>query len=162
MTIDGFCLECGISRPTVYRRLKAAGINPASLRDKHGEITTEGLQVLAGITDNVRRQSRTGVEIQDIQCASVEDSPVSQTDADCKSRIDELMQENESLKTEIQSLQERLTEANSKLIALLEQSAERSEQHAQSMQRIAELQVMAHRPSLWKRITGAFHRDTTE
>lgn len=161
MTMQEFCNERGVSRVTVYRKLKAVGIDPASLRAMDGTLTTEAIQMLAGITDTIRKQDRRNTMKTSLQHDVADDTQIQSCDAECKLRFNELLQENESLKAEIQSLHEQLAEANSKLITLLEQSAERSEQHAQSMQRMAELQVMAHRPSLWKRITGAFHKDTT-
>lgn len=158
MTIEGFCKVYGVSRPTVYRRIKETGINPSSLRDKNGELTTEAVQMLAGLCDNVRKQ----VSNSTADSFTASDTAGADAVSDCSERLNELIRENNALKAQVQNLQAQLDVANGKIMSLLETAAERSEQHAQSMQRIAELQVMAHRPSLWKRITGAFHKDTTD
>ena len=157
MTIEGFCKVYGVSRPTVYRRIKETGIDPSSLRDKHGELTTEAVQMLAGLCDNVRKQ----VSNSAADSFTASDTAGAGDVSDCSERLNELIRENNALKAQVQNLQAQLDVANGKIMSLLETAAERSEQHAQSMQRIAELQVMAHRPSLWKRLTSAFHKDTT-
>ena len=50
MTITALSKALGVSTPTIYRRLKAQGVNIDDLRDG-GELTQHGVQVIASLFD---------------------------------------------------------------------------------------------------------------
>ena len=53
MTLRAIAATLGVQPVTVYRRLKANGIDVATLRDSNGNITTEGASLIASMFDGV-------------------------------------------------------------------------------------------------------------
>lgn len=171
MTIEGFCKDRHVSKATIYRRLKDAGITLDSLRSPNGELTTEAVQMLAALTDKTRawakRSSDTIEPSQESVCDTVCD--VSSA-AESNVSFASIIAENVSLKRELAETRSKLNEANDRIAELLQQAAERAEQHAQAMQRIAErtqeLQLLtAHvgpdRPGFWNKLKATFRRKDT-
>lgn len=178
MTIEGFCKERGISKATVYRRLKEAGIELNSLRGTDGELTTDALQVLAALTDktrtwvNARESYIHNAEHHDIGKANDTFQAATQPRAVDTSKSDvsfvAIVSENETLKRELVETQTKLEAANARIAELLQQAAERADQHAQAMQRIAErtqeMQLLTAQAGpnghgLWERIKDVFKRE---
>ena len=173
MTIEGFCKERGISKATVYRRLKEAGIELNGLRGTDGELTAEALQVLAALTDKTRtwvnaRESyihdtgKINGTFQEVVQQCVADT--SKSDVSFVA----IVSENETLKRELVETQTKLEAANARIAELLQQAAERADQHAQAMQRIAErtqeMQLLTAQAGpngrgLWERIKDVFKRE---
>lgn len=52
MTMRAIAAELGISMPTLYRKLKAEGVDLASLRDNNGGITAAGASLIASLFDS--------------------------------------------------------------------------------------------------------------
>lgn len=173
MTIEGFCKERGISKATVYRRLKEAGIELNSLRGTDGELTTDALQVLAALTDKTRTWVNAHESyIHDIGKFNDAFQAATQPRAVDMSKSDvsfvAIVSENETLKRELVETQTKLEAANARIAELLQQAAERADQHAQAMQRIAErtqeMQLLTAQAGpngrgLWERIKDAFKRE---
>lgn len=61
MTITALSKALGVSTPTIYRRLKAQGVNLDDLRDG-GELTQHGVQVIASLFD------RDDLATQSVKC----------------------------------------------------------------------------------------------
>ena len=177
MTIEGFCKERGISKASVYRRLKEAGIELNSLRGTDGELTTDALQVLAALTDKTRtwvnaRESYIRNAEHDMGKANDTFQAATQPRAVDTSKSDvsfvAIVSENETLKRELAETQTKLEAANARIAELLQQAAERADQYAQAMQRIAErtqeMQLLTAQAGpngrgLWERIKDAFKRE---
>lgn len=52
MTMRAIAAELGVSMPTLYRKLKAEGVDLASLRDSNGGITAAGASLIASLFDS--------------------------------------------------------------------------------------------------------------
>ena len=171
MTIEGFCKDRHVSKATIYRRLKDAGITLDSLRSPSGELTTEAIQILAALTDKTRtwtkRSNDTLESFQENASNTVCNVPDT---VESGVSFASIIAENVSLKRELAETRSKLDEANNRIAELLQQAAERAEQHAQAMQRIAErtqeLQLLtAHagpdRPGFWNKLKATFRRKDT-
>lgn len=168
MTIEGFCKDRHVSKATIYRRLKDAGITLDSLRSPSGELTTEAIQMLAALTDKTRAWTKRSSDTLESFQENANNTACDVSDA-AESGVSfvSALAENVSLKRELAETRSKLDEANNRIAELLQQAAERAEQHAQAMQRIAErtqeLQLLtAHAGSdgqgLWNRIKSVFKR----
>lgn len=51
MTLRAIADQLGVKPVTIYRRMKASGIEPATLRDDNGNITPEGASIIASLFD---------------------------------------------------------------------------------------------------------------
>lgn len=51
MTIRGLAKQLGKTPVTVYRRLNANGVNVETLRNEHGDLTDEGVRLIASLFD---------------------------------------------------------------------------------------------------------------
>lgn len=122
MTMRAIADELGISIPTLYRRLKAEGVNVADLRDeKTGKVTPAGAAVIAdifrGSTDNKAIQ-----EIINGDSQSVASNTAGQ-DADATVRAAVCAAKLEAAEATITRLEDELTrlrDERDKLLALLE------------------------------------------
>lgn len=51
MNMEQFCAEYGVSKTTIYRRIKEAGLELAALRGEDGTLTPEACSCLAALLD---------------------------------------------------------------------------------------------------------------
>lgn len=122
MTMRAIADELGISIPTLYRRLKAEGVNVADLRDeKTGKVTPAGAAVIAdifrGSTDNKAIQ-----EIINGDSQSVASNTAGQ-DADATVRAAVCAAKLEAAEATITRLEDELTrlrDERDKLLTMLE------------------------------------------
>lgn len=122
MTMRAIANELGISIPTLYRRLKADGVNLADLRDeKTGKVTPAGAAVIA----DVFRGSMDNTAIQEIinrdsQCVS---SDTDQQNAAETVRAAVAAAKLEAAEATISRLEDELTrlrDERDKLLSMLE------------------------------------------
>ena len=183
MTIEEFCRERKVSKATVYRRLRAAGIDLSSLRTDNGDLTAEAVQMLAGLTDKVQRYVKRGDDENSASFDAAQTTPETDIDAGAETADTHtqtvaqaqagrsvggdpivLAAQVAALRAELADTRARLDAANAKIIELLEQAAAKAEEHAKAMQAMAErsqeVQMLAEHASagrgLLERIRGMF------
>lgn len=122
MTMRAIADQLGVSIPTLYRRLKAEGVNLADLKDsKTGKVTPAGAAVIADIF----RGSEDETAIQDVisgasQCVS---GDISRQDADVTFEAAVLRVKLEAAEATITRLEDDLTRLrgeHDKLLSMLE------------------------------------------
>lgn len=157
MTIEEFCRERKVSKATVYRRLRATGIDLASLRTDNGDLTAEAVQMLAGLTDRVQRHAKreTGENVAEADAAQTTpetgiDACIETDDTHTQTATQAqagrgvggdpivLAAQVAALRAELADTRSKLDAANAKIIELLEQAAAKAEEHAKAMQAMAE------------------------
>ena len=127
MTIKELADRLGVSSQSVYKRLKNHGVKLETLRDKAtGEITADGLQVVARIFD----LDTTGEQAQPEPAAEVE----SQVD----SEVERLKKEVERLTAEV----EKLNSLNSTMVEKVESLESERDYLRQTLQAQQQLQAM--------------------
>ena len=109
MTMRAIAAELGVSMPTLYRRLKAEGIDLATLRDDSGGITTAGASLIASLFDS--SDSDTAIQAALHGCVDDARQDVS---------FDTLPSDT-ALQVEVAILRERLTAAEEKLQAMTDE-----------------------------------------
>lgn len=122
MTMRAIADELGISIPTLYRRLKAEGVNVADLRDeKTGKVTPAGAAVIAdifrGSTDNKAIQEIINGDSQSVA------SDTAGQDADATVRAAVCAAKLEAAEATITRLEDELTrlrDERDKLLTMLE------------------------------------------
>lgn len=133
MNIETICTQYGVARATLYRRLKAAGITPESLRDKQtGELTPEGIQAIAGILDGVRQY--TNDASRDKRDSETEQIPSGYERVSNFSNQIEIV----SLRKQLAETQQQLEEARQQIITLQAEALKRTEEHARTLTEIAQ------------------------
>ena len=182
MTIEEFCRERKVSKATVYRRLRAAGIDLTSLRNDDGELTAEAVQMLAGLTDKVQRYVKRGDSENSASFDAVQTTPETGIDAGAETADTHtqtvaqaqagrsvggdpivLAAQVAALRAELADTRARLDAANAKIIELLEQAAAKAEEHAAKSEEHAKaMQTMAERSQEVQAITAHAGRGLIE
>lgn len=108
MTISDAARRAGISNQAIYKRLKARGISPESIREQGtSKLTAEGEKIIKELFPAVvEYESRLGAK-------SADDHAAAQSD-----EVDRLTTENKRLTKEVNELTTRLTTAEERAIAL--------------------------------------------
>lgn len=113
MTITELAKQLGVSKGTVYNKLKAAGIDIATLRDSSGnDLSNTGIQTISAMFDSVmpspepeQNQSKAGAEILYMDRDLIHTLELD--NAVLKERISALERENEILRSMIDDWKEQ-------------------------------------------------------
>ena len=122
MNITEYAKQMGTSKTTLYRKLSEAGIEVSALRDANGQITDEGLTMLAALLDGTSQ--RHGVS----QASDVTGSDVT------------LMGRLATLERQLDETRAALDKANAQIAVLQQQAAERERDNADAWKRFSERQ----------------------
>lgn len=144
VTVADIAKQMGISRNTLYRRLKECGVDATKLRDENGRLSQYGVSVIAGACDNDTSRGTekpVTVGVSDTQKAAEIDTQsavdvsklslrVAQLETQCealqrendmlRSMLDDAKQQRDKAQEERQRDKESAAVENAKLIAALE------------------------------------------
>ena len=163
MTMEQFATSCNVSKATLYRKIKEHGLDLAALRGPDGELTSEGMQVLAGILDGVKTPSATSHAASQSTERDAASDVLNQSSSTVSRDVSELSmlrlelsqarQEAETAKREADLLRQMLEQAQ-RNTEQWQQQAERAQQlHALELQR-----MLPEKAGAWDRIRAAFKR----
>ena len=132
MNISEFARLRGTSKSTLYRRASAAGVDLQALRDDNGDLTPDGMSILAGLVDGSRATPQIDGNSQqrDTVCASDRDVG---TLRELERERDALREERDSLRGDVKQLRQQVAELQS-------DRADQAERHAAALAAILERQ----------------------
>ena len=153
MNITGMAKHLGTSKPTLYKRVKDAGLNLDELRDKDtGELTEKGYSAIAALFDD-----KTPV-LTEAKRGHAEKNPVFTDEfAESQAEIAVLQREVELLREMLAAKDAELKRAED-TVAAWRQMAER----AQEAQLLLTASADTKRRGLMEAIRGLFSRDKAE
>lgn len=152
LTIERFCAEVGVSKSTLYRRIKETGIALDTLRGPDAELTPDALQILAALVADTRRRT--------VDKESTERAPESDP-----THSNALLSELQEAREQLRIANAELAVARTKVEELLQDAAKREREYSDTLaaflvkqqfmeeQRlIAEKNATQSRKSLFERI----------
>lgn len=146
MTIKEFAKSQGITTQAVYQRIKAAGIDLASIRKGNtAELTAEGLETCKRLYSKA-------------------DEAIKKENKALKERLEALEKENNALQTDLKSREQEIEQKEQEIKkitaerdrwAAMAEAAQVTAQQAQALQ-MASIQALKRPPrlSFWQRLTG--------
>ena len=162
MTIQEFCKQRRISKPTIYKKIHAAGLDLGALRDADGNLTPEAITTLAALTDDitVKYSKRVNDDPETVAIDAAE-NPVNYA---------KLIAERDALRRDLDDLRAQLNQANARIMALQAEALERERAHADAWKLFSERQqeleaqklltaeASADGRTVWQRLRAKFGR----
>lgn len=163
MTMQEFCRQSHISKPTVYKRIREAGIDLNSLRDADGNLTAEAISTLSALIDSTetKHSKRTSANAE-IAAIDTVDDPVSYAT---------LLTERDGLRRELDDTRAQLAAAKDQILTLQAEALRREREHADAWKQFSERQqeieaqkllaaeAGADGRSIWQRFRDKFRPD---
>ena len=160
MNMQEFCKQKHISKPTIYKRIRDAGIELSSLRDTDGNLTAEAITTLAALLDDAQPK----------YSKRASDNPeVAAIDASTDSvKYAQLLTERDEARRERDEARAQLAAAKEQIMSLQAEALERERAYAESWKKFSERQqeIEAHRllsahagadgRSVWQRLRAVF------
>ena len=134
MNAGEFAKMQGVSRSTLYRRAKEAGLDLAALRGKDGSLTDEALTALASVLDGTRKHSDTS---QDSDKAADTSRNTPESVAAVR-QVEELQHRCETLQAAL--------EASQRELALTREALDRERVQADAWRQMAEQRLLPAAP----------------
>lgn len=159
MNISEYAARMGVSKATIYRKIKDFGYSPKDLRGDKGELTDEALSILSAVIDKTYQRNAGNENFSQMEHVSRDVSPLRNShtcDVSQSQRVAELEQE-------LKETRARLAAAESRINELLLRAAEREQQNAEAwrdalerLQRIEEQKLLTgpapERRTIWQRL----------
>lgn len=159
MNISEYAARMGVSKATIYRKIKAFGYSPKDLRGDNGELTDEALSILSAVIDETYQRNAGNAPFSQMEHVSCDVAPLRNShdcDVSQSQRVAELEQE-------LKETRAKLAEAEARINEMLQRSAEREQQNAEAwrealerLQRIEEQKLLAgptpERRTIWQRL----------
>lgn len=163
MNMKDFCATMHVSKPTIYKRIKEAGLELQALRDPDGNLTPEAITTLSALLDNTSpKSSKRNSDNPRIEAMNAAEDPVSYA---------ALLTDIETLTRERDEARASLEAANAKILELQSEALERERAHADAWRQLSERQqelearrLLGPGPggdgrSVWQRIRAVFKPD---
>lgn len=162
MTIQEFCKQRRISKPTIYKKIHAAGLDLGALRDADGNLTPEAITTLAALADDTAVKYSKRVN-DDPEAAAIDaaENPVNYA---------KLIAERDALRRDLDDLRAQLGQANARIMTLQAEALERERAHADAWKQFSERQqeleaqklltaeAGADGRTVWQRLRAKFGR----
>ena len=130
MNAGEFAKMRGVSRSTLYRRTKEAGLDLAALRGEDGSLTDEALTALASVLDGTRKRADTS-----------QDSDKAPDTPENGARSVAAVRQVEELQRKCETLEAAL-EASQRELALTREALDRERVQADAWRQIAEQRLL--------------------
>lgn len=130
MNAGEFAKMRGVSRSTLYRRAKEAGLDLAALRGEDGSLTDEALTALASVLDGTRKRADTS-----------QDSDKAPDTPENGARSVAAVRQVEELQRKCETLEAAL-EASQRELALTREALDRERVQADAWRQIAEQRLL--------------------
>ena len=146
MTITGYAQQFGTSTNTVYRKLKAAGIEPASLKDEHGNLTDSGLSTLSAVMDGTQQRHNIEATVDTTECNTTSMEYVTQ-----------LQRELDATRADLDAANARIQELQQQAIQRERDYAEAWKQYLERQQQIEAQRLLLEAPRAHKGLFTRLH-----
>lgn len=145
MNAGEFAKMRGVSRSTLYRRAKEAGLDLAALRGEDGSLTDEALTALASVLDGTRKHSDTS---QDSDKAPDTSRNTPESVAAVR-QVEELQHRCETLQAAL--------EASQRELALTREALDREREQADAWRQMAEQRLLPAAPQARRGFFARLH-----